>query len=53
MAPLNPETVRRVLFEYQDLVAQYDALRELMAGLEPAWGEVRAALNELAKRLEG
>jgi hypothetical protein len=52
MAPCAAETTRCVLFEYKELLAKHDALRELMARLGAAWGELRAALNELATMMD-
>jgi hypothetical protein len=49
MAPLDPQTVRRVLDEHEQLLREQEALAGLLRRLTPACDEVRAALNELAR----
>lgn len=53
MAPLSPDTVRQVLDEHYHLLAERAELEMLLRRLTPAWAEVRAVLNELAKLIEG
>jgi hypothetical protein len=53
MAPLSQETTRRVLIEYQALLAKHRELRELLERLTPALGELRKAMSELTTRLDG
>ena len=50
MAPLSPDSVRRVLEEHQELLQDRVELEALIGRLLPAWGECRAVLNELSKR---
>ncbi len=52
MAPLAPDTVRQLLEEHGELLAQQADLENLLRRLLPAWGEVRALLNELAARVD-
>ena len=52
MAPLAPETVRRVLEAHRELLARQTAVEALLRRLMPAWGEVRAVLNDLAGQVE-
>jgi hypothetical protein len=49
MAPLSPDTVRQVLDEHYHLLTERAELETLLRRLTPAWAEVRAVLNELAK----
>jgi hypothetical protein len=48
MAPLAPDTVRRVLEAHRELLASQARLEATIARLQPAWVEVREILNELA-----
>lgn len=59
MAPLSPESVRRVLeahrellAEQRELLAEQRELEALLHRLLPAWAECRQVLNELMRRLE-
>jgi hypothetical protein len=51
MAPLAAKTVRTVLEDYRAILRERAELDALLRRLTPAWGEVRAVLNELAARL--
>jgi len=48
MAPLDGATVRQVLEGYRVLLRERAELEALLRRLTPAWGQVRAVLNELA-----
>ena len=50
MAPLDAETVRQVLEEHDELLAERAELDALLARLLPAWGEMRAVMNELSAK---
>jgi hypothetical protein len=52
MAPLSPDSVRRVLEAHRELLAERAALEALLRRLLPAWKECREVLNELSKQLE-
>jgi hypothetical protein len=52
MAPLQQDTVRRILEDHRQLLDERAALETILKRFLPAWGEVRAALNELSKRLD-
>ena len=50
MAPLDAETVRQVLEEHDQLLAERAELDALLARLLPAWGEIPAVMCELSRR---
>jgi hypothetical protein len=54
--PLDAGTVHQVLEDYRTLLRERAELEAFLRRLTPAWGEVRAVLNELAvlaKQAEG
>jgi hypothetical protein len=53
MAPLAPDRVRAILEDHRVLLLERDELVRLVTEMLPAWAELRATMNELAKRLDG
>ena len=53
VGPLDPADVRRVLEDHQRVLAERAELVAQLRLLGPAWGELRAVLNELSKVLGG
>jgi hypothetical protein len=50
--PLPQEVVRRVLEDHRRVQAERAELRAALERLGPAWGELRAVLNEINRTLE-
>ena len=51
VGPLDPAYVRRVLESLQEVLAERAVLVAQLRRLGPAWGEAKAALNELNREL--
>ena len=47
VGPLDPGDVRRVLESHREVLAKRAELVAQLRRLTPAWGELRAALNDL------
>jgi hypothetical protein len=52
VAPLSPETVRQILEDHRELLAEWMEIEALVGHLMPLWRELRAVFNELAARVE-
>ncbi len=53
MAPLSTDTVRQVLEEHDQLLAERADLAALLHRLMPTWGEMRAILDEVRASTSG
>ena len=49
---LAPETVREVLEDHRELLAEWSEVEALITRAMPLWRELRAVFNELAARVE-
>jgi hypothetical protein len=52
IAPIPPDTVRELLDDHRELLAEWAEVEELIGHVMPLWRELRHVFNELAARIE-